>query len=63
MILRRLCLCRRACRSPSNDPDNLPDDLSLLDSVPMGNYAISVRWSDGHQSLLPYRSFIEGYGA
>jgi hypothetical protein len=52
---------RRACRSPSNDPDNLPTDLYPLDFVPMGNYAISVRWSDGHQSLLPYRSFLVGY--
>ena len=52
---------RRLCRSPSNDPTNLPADLAMLDAVPMGNYAISVRWSDGHQSLLPYASFIEGY--
>ena len=52
---------RRACRSPSNDPDNLPEDLFPLDCLPMGNYAISVRWSDGHQSLLPYASFVQGY--
>ena len=53
---------RRCCRSPSNDLGNLPDDLTLLDAVPMGNYAVSVRWSDGHQSLLPYASFVQGYG-
>jgi len=52
---------RRNCRSPSNDINNLPEDLHPLDCVPMGNYALSVRWSDGHQSLLPYRSFIAGY--
>jgi len=52
---------RRNCRSPTNDMDSVPDDLHPLDIVPMGNYAISVRWSDGHQSLIPYRSFIAGY--
>jgi len=52
---------RRRCRSPSNVVDGLPDDLAPLDFVPMGNYAVSVMWSDGHQSLLPYASFIEGY--
>ena len=50
---------RRFCRSPTNTPDDLPDDLEPLDFVPMGNYALSVRWSDGHQSLLPYASFID----
>lgn len=52
---------RRLCRSPSNDASNLPADLYPLDCVPMGNYAVSVRWSDGHQSLLPYASFVEGF--
>ena len=52
---------RRVCRSPANNPDALPADLAPLDFVPMGNYAVSVRWSDGHQSLLPYSSFVEGY--
>ena len=50
---------RRQCRSPSNTPEDLPADLSPLDFVTMGNYAVSVRWSDGHQSLLPYSSFIQ----
>ena len=53
---------RRRCCSPSNRPDELPADLTPLDLVPMGNYAVSVGWSDGHQFLLPYRSFVEGYG-
>jgi len=52
---------RKLCRSPSNRPDELPADLYPVDLVPMGNYALSVRWSDGHQSLLPYASFVEGW--
>ena len=51
---------RRRCRSPSNRPDQLPAKLAPLDFVPMGNYAVSVMWSDGHQSLLPYSSFVDG---
>jgi len=52
---------RRRCRSPSNTPDQLPQDLAPLDFAPMGNYAVSVRWSDGHESLIPYESFVEGF--
>ena len=52
---------RRNCRSPSNDMASVPEDLFPLDIEPMGNYAVSVRWSDGHQSLLPYRTFVAGY--
>ena len=52
---------RRLCRSPSNRPDELPPDLAPLEFAPLGNYAMSVRWSDGHQSLIPYRSFVEGW--
>ena len=61
-VKQRLLQLRRRCCSPSNRPDELPADLTPLDLVPMGNYAVSVGWSDGHQSLLPYRSFVEGYG-
>jgi len=52
---------RRLCRSPSNDVGSLPDDLMPVDCMPMGNYAVSVRWSDGHQSLIPYASFVDGF--
>jgi len=54
---------RRLCRSPSNVPEAVPDDVTPLDIVPMGNYAVSVQWSDGHQSLLPYASFVEGWSS
>jgi DUF971 family protein len=53
---------RRLCRSPANRPDALPEHLEPVDFVPMGNYAVSVRWSDGHQSLLPYASFVRESG-
>ena len=52
---------RKRCRSPSNRVDELPADLVPVEILPMGNYAVFVRWSDGHQSLLPYESFIDGY--
>lgn len=54
---------RKKCRSPSNTPDNLPADLKPNDFVTMGNYAVSVFWSDGHQSLMPYSSFVPGFQA
>ena len=47
---------RRLCRSPTNRPDSLPERLRPLEFVPMGNYAVSISWSDGHQSLIPYAS-------
>lgn len=52
---------RKRCVSPANRPDDLPADLQPIDFVPMGNYAVSVRWTDGHSSLLPYESFVENY--
>ena len=37
---------------------------AAVDFVPMGNYAVSVRWNAGHQSFIlhiPYASFVEGW--
>lgn len=48
---------RRKCRSPVNAPDACPPGLAPVEIEPMGNYAVSVVWSDGHQSLFPYATF------
>jgi len=48
---------RKRCRSPVNDPDACPPDLSPASMEPIGNYAISIVWSDSHQSLIPYATF------
>ncbi|EKX54475.1 hypothetical protein GUITHDRAFT_156868 [Guillardia theta CCMP2712] len=52
---------RRLCRSPANDPNNVKESVEPVDFVPLGRYAISIQWNDGHQSLMPYRSFVNSY--
>ena len=52
---------RRLCRSPANNPEAIPPGIAPTDWVPLGRYAVSINWSDGHQSLMPYRSFVDGY--
>uniref|UniRef100_A0A7S2TYL7 Gamma-butyrobetaine hydroxylase-like N-terminal domain-containing protein n=1 Tax=Lotharella oceanica TaxID=641309 RepID=A0A7S2TYL7_9EUKA len=54
---------RRRCRSPTNVQELITEDVRPMEIFPMGNYAVQVLWSDGHQSLMPYRSFIESYAA
>jgi DUF971 family protein len=39
--------------------DRVRDDVAPVELVPLGRYAVSVRWNDGHQSLMPYRSFLD----
>jgi len=50
---------RRRCRSPTNIQELITEDVKPVEIFPMGNYAIQILWNDGHQSLMPYRSFIE----
>jgi Mrp family chromosome partitioning ATPase len=52
---------RRLCRSPANNPDAVPPSVAPMDWMPLGRYAVSIRWNDGHQSLMPYRAFVDGY--
>jgi len=52
---------RRKCRSPVNDPERCPLDLAPVEIEPMGNYAVSIVWSDGHQSLFPYATFTGNF--
>ena len=37
------------------DPTKVPDDVKPLAMAPIGRYATSIDWSDGHKSLVPYR--------
>ena len=56
-----LCVDENSGRARARRPP--PADLRPLTLKRTGNYALAVAWSDGHQSLLPYRAFVPGYGA
>jgi Mrp family chromosome partitioning ATPase/DUF971 family protein len=57
--LRRRCQCA-GCRDEHTGeailkPEDVPDDVYPVGIEPMGNYAVAVRWSDGHESsIYPY---------
>ncbi len=52
--LRRLCPCAQCVHEltgrPLLDPTSVPDDLTQTDVRLVGNYAIAVRFSDGHDT-------------
>ena len=59
--LRRGCRCaacvsemtgEKVLRDEEVSEDIVPDQIS-----PMGNYAVSISWSDGHSSIYPYEMF------
>jgi ATP-binding protein involved in chromosome partitioning len=40
--------------------DQIPADIKILEAFPLGNYAVSVQWSDGHSSsIYPYAKLKE----
>jgi DUF971 family protein len=40
--------------------DDVPADIKAKEVTPLGNYAISVKWSDGHNSgIFPYKRIME----
>ncbi len=54
--LRDFCPCAECVEEGSGrkllDPATIPDDIRVLEIVPVGNYAIQIRWSDGHSTGL-----------
>jgi len=52
--LRRLCPCARCVDEQSGrrtlKPESIPDDMTQVALQLVGNYAISVRFADGHDT-------------
>jgi ATP-binding protein involved in chromosome partitioning len=52
--LRGLCPCAQCVNEVTGrrmiDPDAVPSDLTQSDLVMVGNYAVSMRFSDGHHT-------------
>lgn len=63
--LRKACRCA-ACidemtGAPLLDPNSVPDDIFPQKVEPVGNYAVSIHWSDDHRSIYPYESLIKDF--
>ena len=58
-IIRKSCKCALCVEEMSGrpllDPATIPIDLKAIGMAPIGRYAISFDWSDGHKSLIPFR--------
>jgi Mrp family chromosome partitioning ATPase/DUF971 family protein len=63
--LRRQCRCAlcidEMSGAPKLDPSTVSESIRPMQLVPVGNYAIQVAWSDGHESLYPYRRFVDNW--
>ncbi|BAM82521.1 probable multidrug resistance protein [Cyanidioschyzon merolae strain 10D] len=63
--LRRACRCA-ACVDECTgkqllDPNSVDDNIYPMQMMNVGNYALAVNWSDGHQSIMPWERFLAGY--
>ncbi len=62
--LRLSCKCA-VCVNEGNGKQKLkkrdiPKDIRANEIIPLGNYAIAVKWSDGHNSgIYPYKSIVK----
>ena len=60
-VLRKACACANCIdemtRRPILDPDSIPADIHAVSVTTIGNYAINVDWSDGHNTgFFPYKT-------
>eukprot|EP00741_Cyanophora_paradoxa_P004288 tig00000792_g4162.t1 len=58
--VRRKCRCA-ACVDEFTgaqilQPESVPETIKPVSISPVGNYAVSIAWSDGHPSLFPFRA-------
>lgn len=56
--LRRRCRCASCINEMTGEKtlrdENIPDTIIPNEIGPLGNYAATVAWSDGHSSIFPY---------
>ncbi len=61
--LRADCKCALCVEEMTGKPlldiFTLPPDVKPVSMAPIGRYAISVDWSDGHKSLYPFRQIAK----
>jgi Mrp family chromosome partitioning ATPase/DUF971 family protein len=62
--LRRACRCAHCIEEfsgrPLLDPASINEAIYPRSLQPMGNYAVAVTWSDGHNSsIYPYETFLK----
>lgn len=61
--LRLACPCASCVDEYTGEkllkPEQVPMDVKAEDVTPLGNYAVVVKWSDGHSSGIYSYSFIE----
>ncbi|CAN0002463.1 unnamed protein product, partial [Heterosigma akashiwo] len=41
--------------------EDINENVKPLEIQGLGNYAVSISWSDGHKSLYPYKSFVKSF--
>jgi Mrp family chromosome partitioning ATPase/DUF971 family protein len=63
-VLRKACSCAvcvdEMTHTPILDPKLVPEDIHALSVGTIGNYAITVDWSDGHNTgFFPYKTIRE----
>lgn len=59
--LRDSCKCALCVDEYSGEKtlkaEDIPEDIHGQEAVPLGNYAVSIQWSDGHtSSIYPYKT-------
>jgi len=63
--LRRQCRCAMCVEEMTGRqilrPEDVPEEIKPVEIGAVGNYAVGITWTDGHKSLFPYRSFVDGY--
>ena len=61
-FLRIHCQCAECVdewsREARLDPDTVPDDVTALDHMPIGKYAVQFLWSDAHYTGIYTFEFL-----